>query len=131
MSTQQKPPQFIHGQPSVGLSFQKELVIDLLPVVVAPAQGLAARCSRSAMNVRSPFSNWRISAYWFRASPPDSASPTSLIIFSVNYLNFFMLNYQGLESDLPNFAIHTRNSVPIGLILIPSAVRSIRSLSIK
>lgn len=29
MSAQQKKPQFIHGQPSMGLPFLKELVVDL------------------------------------------------------------------------------------------------------
>ena len=29
MSAQQKLPQFIHGQPSMGLPFEKELVVDL------------------------------------------------------------------------------------------------------
>lgn len=41
MSAQQKKPQFIHGQPSMGLPFQKELVVDLFAGGGGASTGIA------------------------------------------------------------------------------------------
>ena len=41
MSAQQKPPQFIHSQPSMGLPFQKELVVDLFAGGGGASTGIA------------------------------------------------------------------------------------------
>lgn len=41
MSAQQKNPQFIHGQPSMGLPFQKELVVDLYAGGGSASTGIA------------------------------------------------------------------------------------------
>ncbi|MHC8293565.1 DNA cytosine methyltransferase [Pseudomonas sp. LB3P58] len=41
MSAQQKPPQFIHGHPSMGLHFQKELVVDLFAGGGGASTGIA------------------------------------------------------------------------------------------
>lgn len=41
MSAQQKHPQFIHGQPSMGLPFQKELVVDLFAGGGGASTGIA------------------------------------------------------------------------------------------
>jgi DNA (cytosine-5)-methyltransferase 1 len=41
MSAQQKKPQFIHGQPSIGLPFQKELVVDLFAGGGGASTGIA------------------------------------------------------------------------------------------
>ncbi|MDS9879325.1 DNA cytosine methyltransferase [Pseudomonas protegens] len=41
MSAQQKNPQFIHGQPSMGLPFQKELVVDLFAGGGGASTGIA------------------------------------------------------------------------------------------
>jgi site-specific DNA-cytosine methylase len=41
MSAQQKKPQFIHGQPSTGLPFQKELVVDLFAGGGGASTGIA------------------------------------------------------------------------------------------
>lgn len=41
MSAQQKLPQFIHGQPSMGLPFEKELVVDLFAGGGGASTGIA------------------------------------------------------------------------------------------
>ena len=41
MSAQQKKHQFIHGQPSMGLPFQKELVVDLFAGGGGASTGIA------------------------------------------------------------------------------------------
>ncbi|MFJ2710838.1 hypothetical protein ACIOZM_08085 [Pseudomonas sp. NPDC087346] len=59
MSAQQKLPQFIHGQPSMGLPFEKELVVDLFAGGGGASTGIARAYREPDVAVRNPLTKVR------------------------------------------------------------------------
>ncbi|WP_339500167.1 DNA cytosine methyltransferase [Pseudomonas silesiensis] len=69
MSAQQKKPQFIHGQPSMGLPFQKELVVDLF----AGGGGASTGIARAYREPDVAVNHNPIALAVHRANHPDTA----------------------------------------------------------
>ena len=76
MSAHQKLPQFIHGQPSMGLPFEKELVVDLFAGGGGASTGIAC-CAEPLNRTLAPTARtkrYRLSAPAARITPWSTRS---------------------------------------------------------